>query len=88
MARELAAFFGLERVRPVVRTVESSLSVSDKDALVDAVEIEDGATCKYYSAYSIRGVKIAESPDWLKQRLEAIGLRPINNVVDVTFRFT
>ena len=84
MARELAAFFGLERVRPVIRTAEASLSVSEGEALVDAVEIEDAATCKYYSAYSIRGVKIAESPDWLKQRLETIGLRPINNVVDVT----
>lgn len=42
------------------------------------------ATCPYYTATRISGVKVAESPSWLKAKLEAIGLRPINNVVDIT----
>jgi len=41
-------------------------------------------TCPYYTARSIRGVKIAPSPEWLRRDLEAVGLRPINNVVDIT----
>lgn len=50
----------------------------------DLVRLEAAAGCPYYSARIIRGVRVAESPAWLRQRLEAIGLRPINNVVDVT----
>ena len=40
--------------------------------------------CPFYTARVIRGVKVGPSPAWLKTKLEAIGLRPINNVVDVT----
>lgn len=42
------------------------------------------ATCPFYTATRISGVKVGESPSWLKSKLEAIGLRPINNVVDIT----
>ncbi|MEL7340721.1 MAG: phenylalanine--tRNA ligase subunit beta, partial [Bacteroidota bacterium] len=48
------------------------------------VTIEDQDRCKRYTSLFIRGVKVTESPDWLKERLISIGLRPINNVVDVT----
>jgi len=48
------------------------------------IAIEDPDLCPRYSATVIRGVKIAPSPRWLQERLQAVGLRPINNVVDVT----
>ena len=49
-----------------------------------AIQIEAPAACPLYTAVRISGVTIKDSPAWLKQRLEAIGLRPINNIVDVT----
>ena len=48
------------------------------------IRIDAPAACPLYTAVSISGVTIKESPAWLKQRLESIGLRPINNIVDVT----
>lgn len=49
-----------------------------------AVEIEDGNACKRYSGILIDNIKVAPSPQWMQDRLKAIGLRPINNIVDVT----
>ena len=49
-----------------------------------SVEIEEPERCPRYSAYIIRGVKIEESPDWIKERISAAGARPINNVVDIS----
>ena len=49
-----------------------------------AVRIEDAELCPRYTARVVRGVKIAPSPDWLKGNLEKVGVRSINNVVDVT----
>jgi len=80
VARELAALLGREwrDVRPVI--VETGPAVST----VASVAIEAGDLCPHYTARVIRGVKIGPSPDWMIRRLEAAGLRPINNVVDVT----
>lgn len=49
-----------------------------------SVEVQNTASCPRYSAVAIKGVKIAESPEWLQNALKAIGLNPINNVVDVS----
>jgi len=49
-----------------------------------SVEIKDPDLCPRYAARLVRGVKIGPSPDWLVQRLETIGQRPINNVADIT----
>ena len=48
------------------------------------VAVEDPAACPRYCGVTISGLRVADSPQWLKNRLQAIGLRPINNVVDVT----
>lgn len=50
----------------------------------DFIQLDAPHACPYYTARRIRGVKVGPSPGWLKQRLESIGLRPINNIVDVT----
>ena len=44
----------------------------------------ESSNCPYYTLWSIKGVKVAPSPDWLVRKIESIGLRPINNVVDIT----
>ncbi|QJE97485.1 phenylalanine--tRNA ligase subunit beta [Luteolibacter luteus] len=50
----------------------------------DGVKIEASDACPFYTAVKISGVKVADSPAWLAERLESIGLRPINNIVDIT----
>lgn len=49
-----------------------------------AVAVESGEDCPCYSATVVEGIRVAESPEWLKRRLSAVGLRPINNIVDIT----
>lgn len=56
----------------------------DSHALEIGVEVEATEACPRYCAVTVKGCKVAESPSWLKEKLEVIGLRPINNVVDVT----
>jgi phenylalanyl-tRNA synthetase beta chain len=56
----------------------------DNDLRRISVTVEDPEACPRYSGLSITGIKVAESPAWLQNRLKAIGLRPINNIVDIT----
>lgn len=56
----------------------------DNTSLVIQVRVENEKACPRYSGLSIANIKIAPSPVWLQQRLKAIGLRPINNIVDIT----
>ncbi len=80
MARELAAATGKELKIPSIE-----LNESDRDAADFAgVEIHEPELCGRYTARIIEGVKVAPSPDWLSKRLEMIGLRSVNNVVDAT----
>lgn len=81
IARELAAWYRTDLVYPDLKLPEGDASSS---SLVDSLRIEEPERCPHYLGYSIRGVKVAESPAWLKEALLAIGLRPINNIVDVT----
>lgn len=75
VAREIA---GIAHVTvPQVPAVEFSSSG-------ELVRIEDADACLYYTGVVIRNVSVEESPSWLKQKLESIGLRPRNNIVDIT----
>lgn len=87
VARELAPG-GVEGVRldPLGPDVDVSFRVDGKSANAAGVQvtIEDPRGCLRYMGAIIRGVEVGPSPDWLAARLRAIGLRPINNVVDAT----
>ena len=76
MARELAT---------LLKTPLFSRSVDvPPTSSTSSIRIDSPAACPLYTAIKITGVTVKESPAWLKQRLESIGLRPINNIVDVT----
>jgi phenylalanyl-tRNA synthetase beta chain len=77
VAREVAANTGLAASAP-----QPAIPATREDA--SRARIEKAAACPFYSVRRIRGVKVVPSPDWLKQRLESIGLRAINNIVDIT----
>ncbi len=80
LARESAVSFGLpfSVKTPEVTTAGGSIS----DYL--SVDVEDGRLCRRYAARVVKNVKIAPSPLWLRMRLRASGVRPINNIVDIT----
>lgn len=80
VARDLAAIFKGEVKRPSADFEESEENSSD----TAVIEVIDAVNCPRYSSRIIKGVAIKESPAWLKRRLKNIGLRPINNIVDVT----
>lgn len=80
VSREIAAALRIGFKLPEFSVSESGPPVSD----LTSIAIEEPALCPRYSARVIRGVKIGPSPNWLRWRLEAVGLRAINNVVDVT----
>lgn len=80
VARDLAAIFNRDLRIPKLDFQESQQDIKQ----LAKVEIEDKMNCPRYSAKVVSGLTIKESPDWLKNKLKKIGLRPINNVVDVT----
>ena len=61
----------------------STFTVDDHSLLIDVV-IDNTEACKRYACVSITGCEVKESPEWLKNKLTTIGLRPINNIVDIT----
>jgi phenylalanyl-tRNA synthetase beta chain len=80
VAREIAAMLGLPLAEPPWPVTESDAAVSD----LAAVQVLDDSLCPRYCARIVRGVTIGPSPGWLRRRIEAMGLRPINNVVDAS----
>lgn len=78
IAREVAGFTRKELNLPV------STAEVTKVSQTFSVDVEDSNLCPRYAAKLITDITIGESPDWLKRRLNAVGLRPINNVVDIT----
>lgn len=80
VAREVAALTGGSLRIPEAADV----AIQGKESPNLTVEISESEGCPIYTGTAIEGVKIAPSPAWLQQRLQAAGVRPINNVVDVT----
>ena len=78
VARDLAAYLGKQAHLPQKTLDKQSLRTPHPIS----VRIEDVDKCRRYTSLYIAGVKVIESPDWLRQRLQTIGLRPRNNVVD------
>jgi phenylalanyl-tRNA synthetase beta chain len=80
VCRDLAALFQADLILPEIKQKEKNIKAIDEAA----VEIINNDACPRYVAKIVKGVTIKESPNWLKKKLKNIGLRPINNVVDVT----
>ena len=80
IAREAAATFRKDFVPPVIEVKENNEKASD---YID-VEIKDADLCKRFTARVVKNIKIAPSPQWMQRRLAACGIRPINNIVDIT----
>ena len=81
LARESAAAFGMQ-----IKHHEPVVKGSDAGSMYEMLDVEVPATelCNRYSSRMVKNVKIAPSPKWLRNRLRANGVRPINNIVDIT----
>ena len=80
VARDLSAIFNRKLTLPEINLTESELPAEN----IASVEISDLSNCPRYCARIILDVEIKESPLWLKNKIKSIGLRPINNIVDIT----
>ncbi len=80
VAREAAATFGKKFHYPVIKDTKEEGDIND----YIKVTVKDGELCPRYAARVVKDVKIAPSPRWLQRRLSSIGIRPINNLVDIT----
>ena len=83
VAREVSAYYQTPVRFPAVKDSATPVDSANDSSLLSSLEIQS-SQCPYYTAWSIKGVKIAPSPAWLVEKIESIGLRPINNVVDIT----
>lgn len=80
VAREAAATFNKDFVMPPVKKVGNSEDVND----YVKVDVQATDFCPRYTARLVRNIKLAPSPEWMQRRLAASGIRPINNIVDIT----
>lgn len=80
IAREAAATFGKPFNPPVVTETGNKEDIHD----YLKVEVENTALCPRYCARMVKNIKLAPSPEWMQRRLAASGIRPINNIVDIT----
>lgn len=78
LAREAAMLFN-DRLAPY-----DPPKIRPGKALKLKVKVEDSKLCPRYMAVAMSGIKVEESPDWLKEALSSVGMRPVNNIVDVT----
>lgn len=80
LAREAAATFGKEFVPPVVAETGNDEDVND----YISVKVEAPELCPRYVARVVKNIRLAPSPEWMQRRLASVGIRPINNIVDIT----
>lgn len=78
VARDIAALLKTKAIHP------APAQVSTQPAGHFSIELPEPERCPRYAGIYVTGVKVSPSPDWLQNRLRALGLRPINNVVDIT----
>lgn len=84
VARDVCAYLSHHDRKEVRPLIPNANIKPDNNSLPVEVEIEAKEACRRYSGVSIAGIKVQSSPKWLQERLKAIGLRPINNIVDIT----
>lgn len=80
IAREAAATFDKKFIPPVVKVTENQEDTKD----YISVDVQATDLCSRYVAKVVKNIKIAPSPEWMQRRLAAVGIRPINNIVDIT----
>lgn len=83
VARDLNAFLSSNQIKSEFEKVVS-IPLNTEGTTDFQLEVEDSTLCPRYIGAVIENVKVADSPEWLKNRLKAIGLSPINNIVDIT----
>ena len=83
VAREMAAYYEKDLVLPELNFYAPIVQEPSKENLIHSLSV-DSENCSYYNLLAIRGVKVGPSPEWLSQRLESVGARSINNIVDIT----
>ena len=84
VARDLYAWLRQHGHETALHRPDVSAFKVDSQALPIDVRVENAEACPHYCAVTLKGCEVKESPDWLKRRLETIGMRPINNIVDIT----
>ena len=84
VARDLYAWLVQNGYKTSLHRPDCSAYSVDSNELPIEVEIENTEACRRYACVSIKGCDVKESPEWLKNKLRVIGLRPINNIVDIT----
>ena len=83
VARDLAAFLKLGGAVTLTKPSADGFQIDNHDLPV-RVRIENEKACNRYAGVTLTGIQVSASPDWLQNRLRAVGLNPINNVVDIT----